>query len=267
MFRVGLVLRITCAETTDVRRYSADCVESGRRASNDLVLEHPRIAARHLRLARGPGNAFTLNVLARLLPTSVNGHAARGEMRLEEGDVATIGPYEIEPLDSEPPCAQERDFLAKLPYDEDALGAVYADWLEERDRTHEAAFLRLRIEARAAARSGGTGVRDASERLRELAAKVPLSWRRAIAHAPIENCDLRFEMVCPKQWAALAPTTNANERYCDACQKHVFYAPDIATAMEHARLQRCLVVDPTQARRPNDLKPRPMLKMGMVVLR
>jgi uncharacterized protein (TIGR02996 family) len=265
-----LVLRVTSADMTDVCRYSADTVEIGRRPSNDLVLEDARIAARHVRLARGPRDQFTLTVLARLMKTAVNGQAVRGEVRLDEGDVVKVGPYELEPLDRAPPCAQEREFLATLArsVDDPETRAVYADWLEERERHDEAAFLRVQIEVREAIEEGGAPLWDSSARLRELAAKVPLGWRRATSYAPIENCDVGFEVVCTKQWAALTRTKNENERFCDACQKTVFYSPDVETARDHTRLQRCVAIDLAEPRTADDLKPRlTNMRMGMIILR
>jgi hypothetical protein len=42
----------------------------------------------------------------------------------------------------------------------------------------------------------------------------------------INNCPMAFE--CPKAWASLTPTDNADVRYCDSCSKEVTFCSDEA---------------------------------------
>ena len=113
----------------------------------------------------------------------------------------------------------------------------------------------------------------ASNRLRELARTLPTEWRQRLARAPIEKCDVKFEIACPLDWGSLAPTTRDDERHCGACQKVVRYCTTIEQARSFAQSGRCVALDLTLVRAPGDLdKPlgrspisRPPTMMGAPV--
>jgi hypothetical protein len=106
---------------------------------------------------------------------------------------------------------------------------------------------------------------ELASRLEILAKRMPLDWRRTVARPPIEQCAVRFELVCPKRWDSLTPTASPKERYCDACKRNVHYAPTVYEAQALALAGHCVAVDIAQQRSPNDLAPRPPPMAGMVV--
>ncbi|MDY7227170.1 hypothetical protein [Hyalangium rubrum] len=63
-----------------------------------------------------------------------------------------------------------------------------------------------------------------------------------MAEKPIQNCEVRFQFKCPKQWDALRETAEAGVRLCDACQKHVYLCESKLDAARHAREGHCVAV-------------------------
>ena len=160
----------------------------------------------------------------------------------------------------------ERTFLARLhehPAD-DELRGVYADWLDEHHRTDEADFLRVQKTLHAMSEDDPRFA-ELGARLRGLGEKVRLSWRRAVGREPIERCGVRFDLVCPKRWDALATTAAADVRFCATCGRDVHYAETIEAARLHAERGRCVAVDLTLPRAPDDLEPRPPLLLGAIM--
>lgn len=153
----------------------------------------------------------------------------------------------------------EHGFLSSLraqPGDE-AARLVYADWLEEQGRSAEGQFLRLQVSIAALA-PNDPELTKTTESLRVIAQRVPPEWRRLVARAPIEGCEVRFDFACPKKWEGLAPTDRGEDvRFCDACKKNVYYTQTVAEALDHAQKGDCVVVDLVQIRRPFDLMGRP----------
>ena len=158
------------------------------------------------------------------------------------------------------PAAQdevERAFLDRLEAEprDDESRSVYADWLEEHSRLEEAELIRVQLQLKSlGAEDPRLGILGA--RLRELASKVDPAWRRSIARPAIEGCDVRFELLCPKSWDSLAPTSAPDVRFCGACRKDVHYATSIEEAREHAFRGECVAVDVSLRREPRDLDPR-----------
>lgn len=159
-------------------------------------------------------------------------------------------------------AASEDEFLAQLrrePSDDDTR-FVYADWLEEHSRNAESQFLRFQAKLRS------MSVDDPKfelmgVQLRNMASLLDPKWRAVVSYAPIEQCDVRFDFPCPKQWTALEPTSEGeNVRFCGSCKKNVYFSHNLDEAYEHARHGRCVAVDPIQLRIPNDLRDR--LKFG-----
>ena len=140
--------------------------------------------------------------------------------------------------------------------DDDVTRLVYADWLDEQgDRASAAksAFLRYQCQLAAlaaATRIGGTRRR----RLRRLANSVGDAGRLAVVSKPaIEQCELKFAFKCPKQWDKLATTADDAVRFCDACQRNVYYCQTVPDAFAHAVQGHCVAVNLGRRRRSGDL--------------
>jgi uncharacterized protein (TIGR02996 family) len=153
--------------------------------------------------------------------------------------------------------------IAKHPNDA-ATRAVFADWLEERGLTAAAKLVRVQL-AIAELDADDPRLASLSRSLRLLAERTPRELRWVIARAPIENCDVRFELQCPKRWDALAATETAGVRFCAACKSEVRYAVTVAEARKLARTGACVAVDPAQPRAAHDLEP--VALVGRVVAR
>jgi uncharacterized protein (TIGR02996 family) len=185
-------------------------------------------------------------------------------MVLREPHTLRIGTYSLEVFDREPPSEDEARFLDAIktnPGDDDTR-AVYCDWLEEHGRADDAEFLRAQLALRDMMPEDPRFQQLAS-RLAALAPGMGLDWRRTVARPPIEQCPIRFELVCPKKWDALTPTASPKERFCDACKKNVHYAPTVFEAQTLARAGHCVAVDVAQERSANDLAPRLPPTAGM----
>ncbi|MFO0735982.1 MAG: TIGR02996 domain-containing protein [Labilithrix sp.] len=240
----------------------------GAASMNGLVLDHETVAARHARITHDRGQV-TITSLDRAHPTRVNAQdVARSVVR--EGDVIDIGAYRLGILDRDPPGLVEKDFLdaiARAPHD-DAPRAVYGDWLEESGRLEDAAFLRAQIEVRRLA-SDNARFLELSETIRELAPRMPYSWRRAVARPAIENCSfepgVQFEVQCPKNWDDLERTEKPDERWCKSCKKRVYYASTIPAARRLAIAGQCVSVDLVVPRFEGDLEPQPIQMRGAML--
>lgn len=152
----------------------------------------------------------------------------------------------------------ERGFLDAIERDprDDATRAVYGDWLDESGRRDEADFLRAQLAIKKLA-PDDPEFQHLSTVMRTLAPKMSPEWRRTVAQPALENCGLRFEIKCPKRWDALAPTASPTERFCDSCNRSVYYASTIADARRLVMAQHCVVVDIAEKRFTNDLYPPP----------
>jgi uncharacterized protein (TIGR02996 family) len=138
--------------------------------------------------------------------------------------------------------------------DDTTIRLVYADWLEERgDPRGEL----LRLEA---ALMGLPGEAERWEgmaaRIRELRATIDRDWLTALGRSPVELCGQRFGFQCPKQWDRLRLTSNIAVRFCDCCQRDVYYCHTIEEARHLAELRHCIAVDPGVPRTWGDLLPR-----------
>lgn len=58
----------------------------------------------------------------------------------------------------------------------------------------------------------------------------------------IQNCDVRFQFLCPKKWQALLPTADPDIRGCEACARLVYLCNSPEQAREHARQGRCVAL-------------------------
>lgn len=72
-----------------------------------------------------------------------------------------------------------------------------------------------------------------------------------MAEQPIQNCEVRFQFQCPKQWDALQPTAEPGVRACSQCQKSVYFCQSAEEAAQHAQLGHCIAV-PSWLSAPQD---------------
>ena len=80
----------------------------------------------------------------------------------------------------------------------------------------------------------------------------------------IQHCPVAFQKVCPKLWRDLRQTSEENVRFCDTCQRPVFYCEGDAALIEHARQGHCIATPSRDAPAEAD-EPIPFL-MGHVAL-
>lgn len=236
-------------------RFERDELRIGSASDNDLVLPHSSVRPHHARLQTTVGGDYFF------LRDEVTGF-----VDVADGESVPLGSYELRLSRRAPPAGQEVEFLRKLAASpgDDELRIVLADWLEENGRIDDAKFVRLQLELPKMAEDSAA-FREARIKLHNLSEDLPLDWRRTVARPPIENCDVRFEFQCPKQWGALEPTDDPNQRFCGACRKNVHYAPTVDVARRLAIAGQCVAVDIRQDRQPDDLKRRPPVMMaGMI---
>jgi len=235
----------------------------GRSRNNHLVLPQAGVSRLHARLSRKQGWPFVED-MGSGNGTLVNGAQLRAQQRLYPGDRIQIDGYTItfEPGDEiavervavpvEAVEAVEERFLADIAKRDDASRLVYADWLEERGQISRAEFLRVQQQLIGMS-ADDLRFRGLSEGLRELAATIDIQWRREVARPAIESCG--FDLRCPKDWGALAPTPRSHVKHCDSCNKDVFYCIDVSEARQHASRGACVVLDVASARWQHDLEP------------
>ena len=143
-------------------------------------------------------------------------------MIVRETEVIGIGAYVLEVVTEDERCAMELAFLEAIdrrPGDDD-VRSVYADWLEEQGRSNAADYLRAQLRMKHMTPEQPE-FRELARTIESLGGTMSRRWRRTVARLPIEKCDLRFELVCPQRWDALARTASPNERFCGACEKRV----------------------------------------------
>lgn len=133
----------------------------------------------------------------------------------------------------------------------DQLLMEYADFLSGRDDVR-AEFLSLEC------RLSGTGSRgevtlERQARYQELLHLLGnySAWLRAVRRSDrLLNCGLaatqpltvRFRYQCPNQWETLAPTQEPGVRYCEGCERSVFFCASAETVELHARKGHCIAV-------------------------
>ncbi|MBX3231011.1 MAG: TIGR02996 domain-containing protein [Labilithrix sp.] len=227
----------------------------GSAADDDVVLPHVSVRPHAVRIDVSPRGA----TVTKLVPAMIvlNDESMAAAAALHDGDVLLLGAYHVTFLTAPPPTGREAELLCMLderPGD-DEVRVVYSDWLEEQGRAEEAQYLRLQLSlARRDLDADGEAFLLQSTRLRGLGKRLPLRWRRAVARPAIENCDLRFELKCPKRWSELRPTAHADRRHCSACDQEVRYAATVGDARKLAAMGHCVAVDLNQPRSEGDLE-------------
>jgi uncharacterized protein (TIGR02996 family) len=155
----------------------------------------------------------------------------------------------------------EASLLRAIAAHDEASRLVYADWLESNGRATHAEFLRLQQALVGPPPAAGSVADDAgralfkrrSDRLRVLAETLDPAWRIAVSRPLVENCDAHFDFACPMEWGQLVETRDANVRACKLCEEPVYYCTTISEARTHAFQNRCVAIDITVERKPNDL--------------
>jgi uncharacterized protein (TIGR02996 family) len=166
--------------------------------------------------------------------------------------------------------SDEADFLRALldsPAD-DAPRLVYADWLDEQGddfSAAKAAFLRTTAAHAEASRTEDSRQHVLAELLRLLAGTLSPEWLKLVSQVPVENCRL-FEYACPKRWENMAVTHEPGVRFCDACQKPVYYSETIEEARRNAWDDRCVAVELSVPRVPGDLDRPTLMLAGVLAL-
>ncbi|MBA3504129.1 MAG: TIGR02996 domain-containing protein [Myxococcota bacterium] len=150
----------------------------------------------------------------------------------------------------------EASLLRAIAGHDEASRLVYADWLESNGRVAHAEFVRLQQALVGPAPTDDAGrarFKRRSDRLRALAETLDPAWRVAVARPLVENCDAHFDFACPMEWGQLTETRDAAVRACKLCEEPVYYCTSIMEARTHAFQNRCVAVDITVERQPNDL--------------
>ncbi len=142
------------------------------------------------------------------------------------------------------------------------LRLIYADWLEEQGDAR-AEFLRVQIQRNES--EDKSEKRALERRLRKLRKNIDDDWLAVVDSAAVEGCfhkevekrkrnAVHFEYECPKRWEQLQTTEDPFTRFCDECQKRVFFCESIQQAQRHADRGHCIAVDSTIARTSGDVQ-------------
>jgi uncharacterized protein (TIGR02996 family) len=163
---------------------------------------------------------------------------------------------------------QETAFLTTLRQqpDDDVTRLVFADWLDEQGgkaNRDKSAFLRLQCQL--ANMQDSKTFLKATLRLTRMAKKLDRAWLRIVTRPPIENCDPVFEFQCPKRWDKLQPTRAESVRFCDACQKNVYFCQSVQEARAHTWQEHCVAICPGVKRKEGDVTPY-RIRMGRIAL-
>ncbi len=278
--------------------FSGTDLAVGATADNDVQLSGPGVLGRHLALRGNPVSteevvwvvpepeaaaAAQAMVAANLVgelshwTASMNGtpvwpvQGPRRNVPIRVGDILRIGMWELS-LQRDDALAElqsgvERKFLGAIeraPWADDER-SVYSDWLEQQGRPEEAEFVRLQIELKALAATDPRS-RIVSARLDRIGPRTRPAWRRIVARAHVENCDVTFAFECPKTWDALTTTDDPNIRHCIACDSRVHYASDASIARSLARRRLCVAVDVATPRSSWRATPQGPPRMGRAIL-
>jgi hypothetical protein len=68
---------------------------------------------------------------------------------------------------------------------------------------------------------------------------------------------MQFTFSCPRRWEALHPTADTSIRFCDACQRQVYYCSTLKQARSHAAAGDCVAIDSMLNRQPGELTSAP----------
>jgi uncharacterized protein (TIGR02996 family) len=149
---------------------------------------------------------------------------------------------------------------------DDSLRLVYADWLEERgDGRGE--FLRVEAQLATNSHPKRSERQKLRARLDELRPPISKEWLALLDRTTVEGC-FQFRQSCPKRWERLKTTEDELIRFCESCQKKVFFCATINDAQRHANYGHCVAIDSRVGRKSNDVRFDPsrdhdVLMLGM----
>ncbi|HEY3802771.1 MAG TPA: FHA domain-containing protein [Kofleriaceae bacterium] len=239
----------------------------GRSGLNTIVLDDGTISPRHARIIQR-GTQTTLADLASDNGTYVNGARLVAPHALTVGDQVQIGHVTIDvrvaasPLPAPPPPQSAPPFSPRGPEEiallvqigEQGSRDVYADWLDDHGHAREAGFVRAQDELVQLRATRNAQAHDVRRReVGAMATRLDYPWRRHVSRSSIERCAREFAFRCPKEWGGLARTDKPGVRFCDACQKPVYYVASIAEGREHAANNECVALDLSAERAAGDL--------------
>lgn len=58
----------------------------------------------------------------------------------------------------------------------------------------------------------------------------------------VENCEERFQFLCPRLWSGLQTTGSRKVRYCGTCEKKVYQADTVEEGRALAREGKCVAL-------------------------
>ena len=230
--------------------FTKTVVSIGSAADNDIVLDGKPMAAHHARISLidgvhyvedlGSASGTFLNYRRITAPAIV-----RFEDRVRVGNhmiqISRTGGEAAEVLDD-----TEEQLLRAVEAGDEGSREAYADWLEQRGDQMRAEFVRRQDDLVLSERS-------TNDIILQLSRSLDPGWRARVSKAPIEQCALKWRFQCPKRWSALTPTIRAGVRYCDTCERNVYYCTSPQEARTTALRGDCVAIDAGLRRAENDL--------------
>ncbi|MDH5394071.1 MAG: hypothetical protein OEY11_12855 [Gammaproteobacteria bacterium] len=64
-----------------------------------------------------------------------------------------------------------------------------------------------------------------------------------ISEKIILNCNVGFEFMCPKTWGRLDVTEKESVRYCNGCERNVYYCLTVDDVRVHAKAGNCVAFE------------------------
>lgn len=243
--------------------FDRDVVTIGRGEDRDLVIDEAPISRHHLTIRVDPARGVvTVTDHASTNGTRIRGIPLEGTREIGADDPVWIGGATlyatiVSGVPEDVTHDDEHALLEALRRDpaDDAMRAVYADWLEENGRRARAEFLRMQVQARGAAPETDAFT-EASARLHELAREVGDAWRARVAMAVVQGCGgekVAFELSCSMRWDQMQPTDKERVRRCGACKKEVLYCATPEEAWTRAEEGGCVAIDVPIGRRPEPM--------------
>jgi uncharacterized protein (TIGR02996 family) len=141
---------------------------------------------------------------------------------------------------------------------------AYADWLDERDDPR-AEFIRLQVRILTPDEMWPDPI-GVLERIEELRPTLDPDWLAVFERAPIDNCDDEFAFRCPKQWEHLKGTDNPRVRYCETCDKKVYYCLTDREARKRTSLGLCVALAPSERKGWTGSGEPGIIRMGLMVM-
>ncbi len=221
------------------------------RSNSDLCLDDSTVSMDHATLLINVGTCLVAD------RASVNGTVINGtpisEGELRHGDLLQLGAARLKFIEVPELEGEEGAIVAGVVRGGDEARQVYADWLEARGRTDDAAWLRAEVLLHARSERSREPLRVALERLTPT---VGATFRALVSRPRIEACG---RPVCPKKWASLPAGNDERVRQCVACDGKVRFCDTVEEAQRRTAAGRpgatALVVDPSRPREAHDLWP------------